>query len=154
MPGVVTLRVNVIKNGVSTLGVTTPTYQTSESEIAYRNKIVFTGLSVDDDGVQKDRDGLTAYRNACWAAMGYLEKQGYTREQAYVILSATPVEAKVVATANQPNMVISVGIPIDIFEFDIRPKAIHQPKPTITPPAVLTPERAARQAEKENNGGH
>lgn len=149
MPGVVTLRVRVVKDGVSRLGLTAPMYQTSPAEPSYPNKLVFTGLSV-HDGQQRDRDGLTAYRNASWAAMAYLQKQGYSYEQAYVILSAAPVETKVVATANQPNFVVSVALPLDIFEFDIHPRAIDAPKPHISGPALLTP---ARRAEVEGEGG-
>lgn len=155
MPGVVTLRVNVVKNGVQTLGLTSPMYQTSPSEPTYPNKLVFTGLSTTDDGaVQTDRDGMTAYRNASWNAMQYLQKMGYSREQAYVILSASPCEAKVVATANQPNMVISVGIPVDIFKFDILPRSMDKPRPAITGPAVLTEERKAAVQQNGQNGAH
>jgi formamidase len=149
MPGVVTLRVNVVKNGVELLGLKSPMYQTSPSEPTYPNKLVFTGLSVTPDGKQTDRDGMTAYRNAAWQAMQYLEKQGYSREQAYVILSATPVESKVVATANQPNMVISVALPVDIFQFDILPRSILNAKPEITGPALLTEERAKVEEQKK-----
>lgn len=148
MPGVVTLRVRVVKDGVKRLGLTAPMYQTSPSEPSYPNKLVFTGLSVTPDGTQTDRDGLVAYRNASWAAMAYLQKQGYTFEQAYVILSAAPVETKVVATANQPNYVVSVALPLDIFEFDIHPRAIDAPKPFIGPPALLTLEAKRREEER------
>lgn len=121
MPGVVTLRVRVVKRGMDTLRLTAPMYRTSPSEPQYPNRLVFTGLSTAPDGRQTDRDGLTSYRAAAFSAIKYLEGFGYTYEQAYMLLSAAPVETKVVATANQPNFVVSLGLPVDIFEFDVLP---------------------------------
>ncbi|KAL1407738.1 hypothetical protein Q8F55_007172 [Vanrija albida] len=161
MPGVVTLRVNLIRGGIRALGIHTPMYETSPSEVLYRNRLVFTGLSVTPEGEQTDRDGMVSYRNAAFSAMQYLGKMGYSREQAYVLMSAAPIEVKVVAAANQPNYVVSVGLPVDIFEFDIRPRALAEPKPAITGPAVLSTERAAREAASDgaangaaNGNGH
>jgi formamidase len=157
MPGVVTLRVNLIRGGIRALGIHTPMYETSPSEVLYRNRLVFTGLSVTPEGEQTDRDGMVSYRNAAFSAMQYLGKMGYSREQAHVLMSAAPIEVKVVATANQPNYVVSVGLPVDIFEFDIRPRALGEPKPAISGPAVLSEERAAKEVAANgvaNGNGH
>lgn len=94
-----------------------------------------------------------AYQNAAWSAMNYLEKFGYTREQAYLLLSTAPIESRVVATANRPNMVVSIGLPIDIFEFNIDPSANTEGivKREISGPAVLS---AAGRALERSGAGH
>ncbi|WWC59393.1 uncharacterized protein I303_101948 [Kwoniella dejecticola CBS 10117] len=122
MAGIATLRVNVIPQGVRQLCMRSPMFRTSPTEPIYRDKICFTGLSVDRNGKQTDQHGLLAYRNAAFQAIEYLESFGYTREQAYILLSAAPIESRVIATANRPNFVISLGIPTEIFEFDISPR--------------------------------
>ena len=99
-------------------------YQTSPSELRYPRQIVFTGLSTLPATGKQTRSGMVAYRNAAFSAIAYLQNFGYTREQAYIILSVAPIETKVVATANTPNFVISLGLPIDIFEMDIRPSVL------------------------------
>jgi formamidase len=124
MSGIVTLRVNLIRGGVALLSLKSPMYQTSPSEPSYPRRLVFTGLSVLPNGVQTDCSGLVAYRNAAFSAIEYLQKLGFSREQAYILLSVAPIETKVVATANRPNFVVSLGLPIDIFHFDILPSAL------------------------------
>ncbi|WVQ84174.1 hypothetical protein IAT38_006321 [Cryptococcus sp. DSM 104549] len=137
MAGIVTLRVNVIPGGIAELCMKSPMYRTSASEMMYRDKLCFTGLSVEADGSQSNQGGLLAYRNAAFQAMEYLQKFGYTREQAYIILSAAPIDSRVVATANKPNFVVSLGLPTEIFHFDILPRS---------------PSRAALRKEKEGDG--
>ncbi|OCF37455.1 hypothetical protein I316_00577 [Kwoniella heveanensis BCC8398] len=122
MAGIVTLRINVIPQGVKKLCLKSPMYRTSPSEPVYRDRLCFTGLSVTADGAQTDQNGLLAYRNAAFQAIEYLQSFGYTREQAYILLSAAPIDSRVVATANRPNFVVSLGIPTEIFDFDILPK--------------------------------
>ncbi|WVQ69097.1 uncharacterized protein L199_007310 [Kwoniella botswanensis] len=140
MAGIVTLRVNIIPQGVHQLRMASPMYRTSPSEPIYRDKLCFTGLSVDRDGNQTNQDGLLAYRNAAFQAIEYLESFGYSREQAYILLSAAPIESRVVATANRPNFVVSLGIPTEIFDFDISPRingiTDEEKKRTITGPAL------------------
>ncbi|RSH90503.1 hypothetical protein EHS25_001108 [Saitozyma podzolica] len=138
MAGIATLRVNLIPGGISSLSLRTPMYQTSPADLRYNDQLVFTGLSVDLDGTQTESGGLVAYRNAAFSAIDYLMEFGYTREQAYILLSVAPVETKVVATANRPNFVISLGIPLAIFDFDIRPSALcgGRRRREITGPAV------------------
>lgn len=141
MPGILTLRVRVVKNGMDILGLKSPMYQTSPSEPLYPNRLVFTGLSNTSDGGQTDRDGLTAYRNAAFSAIKYLQNLGYSFEQAYILLAAAPIETKVVATANQPNFVVSLGLPVDIFDFDILPRSLGMERPRIAGPAVMSDGR-------------
>lgn len=124
MAGIITLRVNLLKNGIlPSFPLKCPMYLSSLSEPRYGQKLVFTGLSTKLDGSQTDRGGLEAYRNAAFSAMDYLMRFGYTREQVYVLLSVAPIETRVVATANRPNMMISIGIPLEIFDFDILPRS-------------------------------
>lgn len=142
MSGIVTLRVNLIRGGVQALSMRAPMYQTSPSEPTYPRRLVFTGLSTLDRGrTQTDCGGISAYRNAALSAVDYLEKLGFSREQAYVLLSVAPVETKVVATANRPNLVISLGLPLDIFDFDITPRGLSAGPHSITGPAMASEAR-------------
>jgi len=124
MAGIVTLRVNLIRGGVPTLHLRAPMYLSSPSEPLYGEKLVFTGLSTRHDGSQTDCGGLEAYRNAAFSVIDYLVQFGFTREQVYVLLAVAPVETRVVATANKPNLIVSIGVPLGIFDMDIRPSAL------------------------------
>lgn len=124
MSGIVTLRVNLIRGGVTDLHLKAPMYMSSPSEPLYREKLVFTGLSTRHDGSQTDCGGIEAYRNAAFSVIDYLCQFGYTREQVYILLSVAPIETRVVATANRPNFVVSIGVPLAIFDIDIRPAAL------------------------------
>lgn len=126
MSGIVTLKVNLLRNGMSDLHLRAPMYSSSASEILYREKLVFTGLSTRHDGSQTDGGGMEAYRNAAFSVIDYLGQFGYSREQAYILLSVAPIETRVVATANRPNFVVSIGVPLAIFDFDIRPSALQE----------------------------
>jgi len=153
MSGIITLRVNVIRGGVQALSMRAPMYQTSPSEPTYPRRLVFTGLSTLDHGrIQTDCGGIAAYRNAALSAVDYLEKLGFSREQAYVLLSVAPVETKVVATANRPNFVISLGLPLDIFDFDITPKGLPSVPHSIAGPAMLSETRLLREAQTNSHG--
>jgi formamidase len=123
MSGIVTLRVNLIRNGISALHLKAPVYLSSPSEPLYGEKLVFTGLSTRHDGSQTDCGGIEAYRNAAFSVIDYLGQFGFTREQVYVLLAVAPVETRVVATANKPNLIVSIGVPLGIFDMDIRPSA-------------------------------
>jgi formamidase len=144
MAGIATLRVNLIPGGIRAMSLRAPIYETTFSQLHYSEQVVFTGLSVDLNGSQTNCGGLVSYRNAAFSAMDYLQMFGFTREQAYILLSVAPIETKVVATANRPNFVVSIGIPIAIFDFDIRPRALGQPARAMAGPADIS---AARRAE-------
>jgi formamidase len=103
-----------------------PMYMSSPSEPLYRERLVFTGLSTRHDGSQTDCGGLEAYRNAAFSVIDYLSRFGFSREQVYILLSVAPIETRVVATANKPNFVVSIGVPLAIFDFDIRPSALSR----------------------------
>lgn len=91
------------------------------------------------------QNGILSYRNAAWDAMDYLKKFGYTEEQAYMLLACAPVESRVLTTANKPNMGVSVGLPLDIFDFDIGFPASGEPTQRVfSGPAELSEEKAAK----------
>jgi formamidase len=53
--------------------------------------------------------------------MEYLQKFGYSHEQAYMIMAVAPIEAKVLTVPNIPTANVSVGLPTQIFNFGVRP---------------------------------
>jgi len=67
-------------------------------------------------------DASVAYKQAALNAIAYLQKIGYTREQAYLLLSAAPIESHVGALVDSPNACVTLAIPTGIFEHDILPK--------------------------------
>ncbi len=56
------------------------------------------------------------------------EYLGSTGEQAYTILSCAPVDGRVGGVVDFPNACVSIAVPTEIFDFDIRPNA-HGPEP-------------------------
>ncbi|GIP62316.1 hypothetical protein J32TS6_08710 [Virgibacillus pantothenticus] len=62
-----------------------------------------------------------AYRNACLNAIEFLKTQGYTGEQAYMLLSAAPVQGHLAGVVDIPNTCATVGIPKEIFTKSILP---------------------------------
>jgi len=84
---------------------------------------VFEGISVDElTGKQHYMDVHIAYRRACLNAIEYLKKFGFTGEQAYMLLSAAPVEGRVSGIVDIPNACCTVAIPTQIFDIDILPR--------------------------------
>jgi len=67
-------------------------------------------------------DATVAYKQAALNTIAYLEKIGYTRQQAYLLLSAAPVESHVGAIVDSPNACVTMALPLGIFEHDILPK--------------------------------
>ena len=67
-------------------------------------------------------DATVAYRNACLNAIEHLKRVGYTGEQAYLLLSACPCDGKLAGIVDIPNACATIGLPLDIFDFDITPK--------------------------------
>ncbi|KAI0091273.1 Acetamidase Formamidase [Irpex rosettiformis] len=124
MAGIVTLRTSIIKGGIEKFGLKNPIFLPSPVDPMYSAKLIFEGISVDlhGDGKQYNMDATVAYKQAALNAIDYLMKIGYTREQAYLLLSAAPVESHVGAIVDSPNACVTLGIPIGIFEHDILPK--------------------------------
>ncbi|GFZ51248.1 Formamide amidohydrolase [Saitozyma sp. JCM 24511] len=154
MAGTVTLKCTVLKSGMEKLKLKAPIVLPSPAEPLYRNQVVFHGLSVDEDGVQQKSSLTTAYIAAAWNAMDHLQRVcGYSHEQAYMIMAVAPIESRVLAVPNIPTANVSVGLPIDIFDVDIRPSIDSPPvEDRSAACAYLTPERLAR-LEKEHKPG-
>ncbi len=123
MAGWLHLHVDLIRDGVSKYGLTNPIFKPGPVEPNYSEFLVFEGISVDENDEQYYLDVHVAYRRACLNAIAYLKKFGYTGEQAYAILSTAPVEGRVSGIVDIPNACVTIYLPTEIFEFDIRPNA-------------------------------
>jgi formamidase len=125
MGGYIDVGVDLIKGGMDKYGVTTnPIFFPGNSEPRYTEFLSFIGISV-DHGTDTNHylDATLAYRNACLNAIAYLEKWGYTREQAYLLLGSAPIEGRISGVVDIPNACCSLYLPTAIFDFDIRPTA-------------------------------
>ncbi|OXA51533.1 formamidase [Folsomia candida] len=120
--GIVTCRVQVIKRGVDRFALKNPIFLPGPVEPRYTKYLTFQGIPV-DRGIQHFLDPRVAFRQACLNAVAYLQRLGYTAEQAYLILSAAPCESRINNIVDVPNSCCSIGIPAEIFDFDILPRA-------------------------------
>jgi len=121
MAGWIDLHVDIIKDGVNKFKMTNPIFQSSPLEPHYSNYLIFEGISVDEQGKQYYLDAHVAYRNACLNAIEYLKTQGYTGEQAYIILGAAPVEGRISGIVDVPNACCTLYLPTEIFGRNILP---------------------------------
>ena len=53
----------------------------------------------------------------------YLRRFGYSDYQIYLLLSCAPIQGHVAGIVDIPNACTTLGLPIDIFDFDISPSA-------------------------------
>ncbi len=102
----------------------------------YSEWIAFSGTSVTLDGEQRYLDSHLSYQRACLHAIDYLTKFGYSREQAYLLLGAAPIEGRLSGVVDIPNSCATVYLPTAIFDFDIRPSASG---PTRVPQGTSAP---------------
>ncbi|MBS1888709.1 MAG: acetamidase/formamidase family protein [Actinobacteria bacterium] len=124
MAGWVDLNLDLIKGGVETYGVSTPIFKPGPVEPKFGDYLVFEGLSIDEKtGEQHHLDTHIAYRRACLNAIDYLGRFGYTREQAYVILGAAPVEGRISVVGGTPAGCCTLYVPTAIFDGDLTPGA-------------------------------
>ncbi|KZW03633.1 Acetamidase/Formamidase [Exidia glandulosa HHB12029] len=124
MAGVITFNTSIIKGGIEKFAMKQPIFLPSPIDPMYSAKLIFEGISVDyhGDGKQYNMDATVAYKQAALNAIAYLQKLGYTREQAYILLSAAPIESHVGAIVDSPNACVTLALPLGIFEHDILPK--------------------------------
>ncbi|OBZ72564.1 Formamidase [Grifola frondosa] len=124
MAGIITFSTSVIKGGIEKFALKQPIFLPSPVDPLYSAKLIFEGISVDyhGDGKQYNMDATVAYKQATLNAIAYLMKIGYTREQAYLLLSAAPIESHVGAVVDSPNACVTLALPLGIFEHDILPK--------------------------------
>jgi len=123
MAGFVDLHVDVIKGGMNKYPNANPIFEPGPVEPRYTRYLVFEGISVTENDRQTYLDAHVAYRRACLNAIDYLQQFGYTGEQAYMILGTAPVEGRISGIVDIPNAVCTLYVPMEIFEFDIRPSA-------------------------------
>lgn len=124
MAGIITFSTSIIKGGVEKFALKQPMFLPSPIDPLYSSKLIFEGISVDyhGDGTQYNMDATVAFKQAALNAIAYLQKLGYTREQAYLLLSAAPVESHIGAVVDSPNACVTLALPLGIFEHDILPK--------------------------------
>lgn len=120
MGGWIEFGVDLIKGGMAKYGMNNPFFKPGPIEPRYSEFLAFEGISV-EDGVNHYMDATVAYRQAALNAIGYLSKLGYTEEQAYLLLSAAPIEARFSGMVDIPNACATIYIPTGIFDFDILP---------------------------------
>src|SRR5699024_9041237 len=97
--------------------------------------------SVTLDGEQRYLDSHLSYQRAILHAIEYLAKFGYSKEQAYLVLGAAPIEGRLSSVVDIPNSCSTVYIPTAIFDFDVRPSSSgpHQIDPGIGAPRAADP---------------
>jgi formamidase len=123
MGGFIDLHVDLIKGGMATYDVSAPIFMPSITDPQYSQWLSFSGISVTTDGEQRYLDSQLAFQRACLHAIDYLTKFGYSREQAYLLLGAAPIEGRFSSVVDIPNSCATVYLPTEIFDFDIRPSA-------------------------------
>jgi formamidase len=125
MGGFIDFHIDLIKGGMETYGVSTnPVFMPGNVEPRYSEFLTFIGISVDHDtDTNAYLDATLAYKRACLNAVRYLEKFGYSGEQAYLLLGSAPIEGRVSGVVDIPNACCSLYLPTAIFDFDITPSA-------------------------------
>lgn len=124
MAGVVTLSFSIIKDGIKKLALKSPIFVPGDVQNHYgpSRYLTFEGFSVDETGKQHHLCATTAYRQACIRVIEYLRRYGYNDYQIY-LLSCAPIEGNLAGVVDIPNVCTTLGLPIDVFEFDISPEA-------------------------------
>lgn len=69
-------------------------------------------------------DVTVAYRETCMRVIEYLRRFGYSDYQIYLLLSCAPVQGHVAGIVDIPNACTTMGVPMDIFGFDISPAGV------------------------------
>ncbi|GAA0037508.1 formamidase [Brevibacterium metallidurans] len=122
MGGFIDFRVDLIKGGMDTYGVSeNAIFQPGNSDPQYSEWLAFSGTSVTLDGEQRYLDSQLAYQRACLHAIDYLTKFGYSPEQAYLLLGAAPIEGRFSGVVDIPNSCATVYLPTAMFDFDVTP---------------------------------
>ncbi|KAK0713782.1 Acetamidase/Formamidase [Lasiosphaeria miniovina] len=125
MAGIITINFKVIKNGMAALGLKSPIYIPGlvEPQFGPGRYIYFEGFSVDQHGKQHYMDVTVAYRQTSLRCIEYLRRFGYSDYQIYLLLSCAPIQGHVAGIVDIPNACTTMGLPMDIFDFDISPTA-------------------------------
>src|SRR5215203_5068718 len=143
MAGYIDLGVDLVKGGMERYGMTRaqhmPMFQLSHIEPRYSNYLVFEGISVEEDGEQHFMNAHVAFKQACLNTITYLKGCGYTDQQAYILVSAAPIEARISGIVDIPNVCCSLHLPTEIFERPIFPQDVP----------VRTPREGSLAVESE-----
>ena len=123
MAGVITIKFGVLKHGIESLGIKSPIYVPGpvEPNFGPGRYIYFEGFSVDEHGKQHYLDATVAYRQTTLRCIEYLRRFGYSDYQVYLLLSCAPIQGHIAGLVDIPNACTTLGLPIDIFDFDISP---------------------------------
>lgn len=123
MAGVITIKFEVMKAGIKDLDMKSPIFLPGPVEPHYGpgRHLTFEGFSVDENGKQHYLDATVAYRQACLRTIEYLRRFGYDDYQIYLLLSCAPIQGHVGGLVDIPNACMTLGLPVDIFDFDIMP---------------------------------
>lgn len=124
MAGEITIKFDVIKNGMAKMGIKSPIFHQGpvEPQFGPGRYLTFEGFSVDHHGKQHFLDATVAYRETCLRVIEYLRRYGYNDHQVYLLLSCAPVQGHIAGLVDIPNACTTMGVPMDIFDFDIRPE--------------------------------
>ncbi|KAK2606009.1 hypothetical protein QQS21_003526 [Conoideocrella luteorostrata] len=125
MAGIITIKFDLIKNGMKERGIPSPVFRPGDVQQLFgpSRYLTFEGFSVDESGKQHFMDATVAYRQACLRAIEYLKQFGYSGEQAYLLLSCAPIKGSIAGIVDIPNACTTLGLPLDVFEFDISVEA-------------------------------
>jgi len=124
MGGFIDLRVDLIRGGMDTYGVSeNAIFMPGDVEPRFSEWLAFSGTSVTLDGEQRYLDSHLSYQRACLHAIDYLTKFGYAPEQAYLLLGSAPIEGRLSGVVDIPNSCSTVYLPTAMFDFDVRPSA-------------------------------
>ena len=95
--GVITIKINVIKDGMAKLGTKSPIFIPGpvEPQFGPGRYIYFEGFSVDEKGKQHFLDATIAYRQTILRCIEYLRRYGYNDYQVYMLLSCAPVQGHI-----------------------------------------------------------
>jgi len=100
---------------------TTPIIESTEPAFRARRHISTTGMPIDDEGRIHPMDTTLAAKNAIELMIRWLgDEVGLSREQAYVLCSAT-VDLRISEIVDVPHPVVSALCPLDVFQ-EIRPQ--------------------------------
>lgn len=123
MAGEVAVKFSVLKNGIKELNTPSPIYIQGpvEPQFSPGRILTFEGFSVDEDGHQHYMDATVAYRQTCLNTIKYLKRFGYDDYQIYLLLSCVPMQVHIAGIVDIPNACTTLGMPMDIFDFDIWP---------------------------------
>ncbi len=122
MAGWIELKVHLIKGGMEKHALYSPAFIPGLLNPQYSEFMIFEGISVDEAGKQHYLDAHLSYKNACLAAVEYLQKLGYTGEQAYLLLSCAPCEGRISGIVDIPNACCTLALPTQIFDFPVQPR--------------------------------